>query len=166
MSAKSPLTKTEAERSSEAQSRAPASSGLGLPVQSIQADTPSTGAGILTTGPASYKGPDGYPKLASYMEQCSEEVIFRQFRRLNLLNLMSLQAELVALESEYLKACQKDSSSENPTLKSLSKSFSSLREYGSTSRSEQYELLKNIREKLKEYSMSLKPAETKCKLRP
>jgi hypothetical protein len=79
MSTKSPITKTEAERPDKAQPRAHASPGLTSSVQRVQPGSPgiaALGTGIFTAESVSYAGADGYPELALYMEQCSEEVIF------------------------------------------------------------------------------------------
>lgn len=43
----------------------------------------------------------GYQKLALFMASRKETAIFARFTKLNLLNLMSLQAELMELEGDF-----------------------------------------------------------------
>ncbi|KAI2632486.1 hypothetical protein GGS26DRAFT_590921 [Hypomontagnella submonticulosa] len=51
----------------------------------------------------------GYPKLAGLMATSSEAAIFRQFRQLQMINLLRLQATLQDLENEYRDIRAKDS---------------------------------------------------------
>ena len=48
--------------------------------------------------PSGAPKPRGYPRLAALMGSYQETAIFRRFGKLNMLNLLSLQAELTDLE--------------------------------------------------------------------
>jgi hypothetical protein len=103
------------------------------------------------TAPSKVSGEKGYPKLAKFMVECDDVVIFRQFRNLNMINLMRLQAKLMDLELSYSKECSDDDSSNDITRKGFTQSFYNLREYGPESR--QSELLDQIQCTLYKYSM-------------
>jgi len=101
-----------------------------------------------------------YPKLAQLMYRVPELSIFRTFREVTLLNLLSLQAELSEIVEEYDASYNADSigNEEEPTTyerQVLSKSFRKLRESDRT-QSTQYEALKNIGFKLNEYREYIK----------
>lgn len=66
-----------------------------------------------TTGAALPPKERGYRKLATLMSEVGDVVIFRRFKKLNMLNLMPLQAEFAALELDYEDACNKDDRSGN-----------------------------------------------------
>jgi hypothetical protein len=95
----------------------------------------------------------GYPKLADYMGRYNDVAIFRRFRTLNMLNLLSLQAELVDLEVKYRQACSEDDGDlANDDARNLTRSFLSLRESGQDGNTAQFDYLEEIKKKLKEYS--------------
>lgn len=98
---------------------------------------------------------EGYPKLASFMTDCGETVIFRQFRKLNLINLMSLQSRLVALEKEYESELLK--TREDPTIGKLSTNFFNLEDYTGDDGEpcQQSKILSKIQLALTEYSTVL-----------
>ena len=68
----------------------------------------------------------GYPKVAHLMGPRPHYAIFRKFGRLTILNLLRLQAELLAREDEIDKCLVKDDSSSNIDLKSYAVNFRKL----------------------------------------
>jgi hypothetical protein len=95
----------------------------------------------------------GYRKLATFMVEVDDVVIFRKFQMLNMLNLFRWQAELAALQLSYDAACDKDDNSSNPEEKGFTQSFYELREYGNISPGSQLDLLDRINDTLQKYSM-------------
>ncbi|KAI8712698.1 hypothetical protein NCS52_01368600 [Fusarium sp. LHS14.1] len=101
----------------------------------------------------------GYPKLAKLMGDSPETAIFRRFRQLNMLHLLRLQAEIHSLEDELLEVIQEDQESDDPDRKDYSRNFFLLKRYADQGKdSEQYELLKQIGEKISEYNTALSAA--------
>ncbi|RSM12599.1 hypothetical protein CEP52_002389 [Fusarium oligoseptatum] len=101
----------------------------------------------------------GYPRLAKLMGDSPETAIFRRFRQLNMLHLLRLQAELHSLEDELLEVIQEDQNSDDPDRKDYSRNFFLLKRCAEQGRDfEQYELLQQIGEKLKEYNTALSAA--------
>lgn len=100
-----------------------------------------------------YGTPDapGYHTLASLMGRDGEYAIFRKFSSLNMLNLMTLQAELLELENKYKDTLYMDERNEKGI--PLATSFMALRK----SNSRQKEVLGEIRKKLDEYSRRQRP---------
>jgi len=96
---------------------------------------------------ANYK-PQGYHRLARVMGGSSELAIFRKFNDLNILSLMSLQAELVELRDEFYSICEDDEKSGQE----FDRSFAGLFGSKQSANNFQYEKLVAIREKMKEYS--------------
>jgi hypothetical protein len=96
----------------------------------------------------------GYRKLATFMTEVDDVVIFRRFQKLNMLNLLRLQAELAGLELSYEAACDKDDNSSNSHERGFTQSFYELREFGQISPGSQLELLDSIRDTLHKYSTS------------
>ncbi|MCJ1358577.1 MAG: hypothetical protein MMC33_008577 [Icmadophila ericetorum] len=97
--------------------------------------------------------PQGYPKLATYMGKFSDVAIFLQFRNLNMLNLMSLQAGLLNLEAEYRRTCSEDDTNpQGPLAQQYSKIFAALRDSKGTQNMEQLDVLLKIHEALEKYS--------------
>jgi hypothetical protein len=112
---------------------------------------------VSTSSPSTTSIPlhdlEGYPKLADYMGRYNEVAIFRRFRTLNMLNILSLQAELVELEVKYRQACSADDGDlENADTRDLTKSFLALRGTRESGDAAQLDYLEDIRKKLKEYS--------------
>ena len=80
-----------------------------------------------------------------------EVAVFRRFGSLNMLNLMSCQAELIQLEDQYRVICEVDDTSSSETLNMLSSDFHLLRE-SKAPNDTQKAMLSQIRSKLFEYS--------------
>jgi hypothetical protein len=96
-----------------------------------------------------------YPQLAHLMYRVPELAIFRSFREVTLLHLLSLQAELLELVEEYEASYNADlrGDSEQPTTQErqeLSRSFRKLRESDPV-HSLQWEALDSIFKKLNEF---------------
>lgn len=96
----------------------------------------------------------GYFKLASLMASSPELAIIRQFRELQMLNLMRLQAKLQELEKEYRDTVLEDAASGDRERVNLINDFRQMRELAESEdgESEQYDLLEKIKVTLKEYS--------------
>lgn len=97
---------------------------------------------------STYK-PVGYHRLAQLMGCSSDIAIFRRFSDLNMLCLMSLQAELMDLREEFCSICEDD----EKQAVGFSQSFAQLRESKDSPNNFQYHKLKEIKLKLKEYSI-------------
>lgn len=100
------------------------------------------------TAPAD-REPRGYHRLAELMGQYPEVAIFRRFGPLNMLNLLSLQAELIDLQVEFRDIWAEDEESTDDTEKRFSTYF---RQLHNAEDSFQLKKLKTIRDKLQEYS--------------
>jgi hypothetical protein len=100
------------------------------------------------TAPA-HQEPRGYHRLADLMGQYPEVSIFRRFGSLNMLNLLSLQAELIDLQIQFRDICIEDEESPDDSEKRFSTYFRQLR---NSEDSLQYTMLLDIRQKLQEYS--------------
>jgi hypothetical protein len=95
--------------------------------------------------------PEGYAKIASTMSHHSELAIFRRFSKLNLQNLLYLQAELTLLEKDLDELVERDKT--NPNRGFYTKDWWSLAESSDDEEGqEQWDKVLQIREKLKEYS--------------
>lgn len=93
--------------------------------------------------------PRGYHRLADLMGQYPETAIFRRFGDLNMLNILSLQAELIDLRVEFRDTWAEDDGSAEPGEKEYSTWF---RKLIKAEDSIQLDLLNKIREKLRLYS--------------
>jgi hypothetical protein len=93
--------------------------------------------------------PRGYHRLADLMGHYPEIAIFRRFGPLNMLNLLSLQAELVDLEVQFRDLWDEDEHSGDPSEELYSTYFRELR---NSEDSVHYNMLLEIRKKLDEYS--------------
>ncbi|CZR51277.1 uncharacterized protein PAC_01152 [Phialocephala subalpina] len=96
---------------------------------------------------------EGYAKIATLMSHHSELAIFRRFNKLNLQNLLYLQAELTHLEDELNCLAERDK--DDPNRRFHSKDWWSLAVSSNEedeSSGEQWEKVLDIREKLKEYN--------------
>jgi hypothetical protein len=109
------------------------------------------------TAPA-HAEPRGYHRLADLMGHYPEAAIFRRFGSLNMLNLLSLQAELVDLQVQFRDIWVEDEGSPDDSEKQFSTYFRTLRK---SEDSLQFTMLLDIRKKLQEYSMS-KPTLILC----
>ena len=93
--------------------------------------------------------PQGYHRLADLMGHYPEAAVFRRFGALNMLNLLSLQAELVDLQVQFRDLWAEDDVSTDLSEKQFSTYFRVLR---NSENSLQYEKLLEIRQKLQQYS--------------
>ena len=88
------------------------------------------------------------------MAEIDDVVIFRRFQRLNMVNLLRLQAELAALELSYDAACDRDDNSSNVEEQGFTQSFYELRESGQNFSGSQLDILDRIHDALHKYSTS------------
>jgi hypothetical protein len=96
---------------------------------------------------SNYK-PQGYHRLAQVMGRSGELAIFRKFNDLNMLSLMSLQAELVELRDDFYEIAADDEKSGH----AFDRNFAMLFESKQQANNFQHKKLETIREKTKEYS--------------
>lgn len=94
----------------------------------------------------------GYHRLADMMGPYPDIAIFRRFGPLNMLNLLSLQAELVELEADLRDIWSADNDSQNEEEQEFATYFRSLRKSEGGPNDGQYQMLLEIRRKLLEYS--------------
>ena len=107
---------------------------------------------IVNVMAASSPVPRGYHKLASLMSADDETAIFRRFSRLNMLVLMSLQAELMDLEDEFEQTCIEDEQvPDSNGRKKFSVDFKALKAAKAPD-DLQWKALIKIKNKLREYS--------------
>ena len=90
---------------------------------------------------------EGYAKLASLMGAYPEVAILRRFGALNVQNLLYLQAELVALESDL-----KQFAAEGEDQANRARDWYTLSQSRQAA-GEEWQTMKKIRKKLKEYSV-------------
>ena len=95
---------------------------------------------------------DGYHKLATLMTRDESIAIFRRFDFVNMLSLLSLQAEIQEMQEEFRAQCQRDKISGDLEKQMYSRWFQQLRE-AEKGGSAQYQKLRDLRERVKEYSM-------------
>jgi hypothetical protein len=89
---------------------------------------------------------DGYHRLATLMTRDESLAIFRRYNFVNIISLLSLQAEIQELQADFLDQCRRDKVLGRP----FSASFKTLREDVGN---EQNNKLKVLRERVIEYSM-------------
>lgn len=95
--------------------------------------------------------PEGYAKIAMTMSHHGELAIFRRFSKLNLQNLLYLQAELTNLEKDLGELVERDKLDASRGF--YAKDWWSLAESSDEEEGqEQWDKVLQIREKLKEYS--------------
>ncbi len=94
--------------------------------------------------------PQGYPRLAGIMTRDKSTAIFRRFDDLTLLNLLSLQAEIVDLQKHFRLQCELDDNSKVGNEKEYSQYFLKLH----NSDGDQLRKLREIGEKIQKYSES------------
>ena len=101
---------------------------------------------------------EGYAKLASLMGAHPEVAILRRFGGLNAQNLLYLQAEIMALESQLNKDAAQDCASNDTNRMFHSRDWYTLSrpkddgDDGDEAAGRQWQTMLSIREKLKEYS--------------
>lgn len=108
------------------------------------------------SGPTRTLSMGSYPKLSKLMGSYPDVALFRKFGDLNAQNLLFLQAELTHLE-EKLKFLRFDElRSEDPKALQRQQSWWSLSGNADDDEepSQEWEIIREIREKLKEYSMA------------
>lgn len=92
----------------------------------------------------------GYPQIAYIMRQHRELANFRQFGHLNMLTLLHMQAEIMLLEEKYELISAADQSNTNMPFRS--RDWWTLAQLDCEGNRAQWDLLLQIKEKLKEYS--------------
>lgn len=92
---------------------------------------------------------EGYPQIASLMSSNCEYAIFRKFGNLGMLNLLHMQSELMHLEEKYHQLADDDE--KNSDIPYRSRDWWSLTRGDCDGKSNQWDLLLEIREKLNEY---------------
>ena len=105
---------------------------------------------------AIYPSMQGYARLASLMGAHPDVAIVRRFATLNTLNLLYLQAEIVALESDLRKYTTADERSSDPNRAIHSRDWYTLSQSSNHGGDAgmQWQTVIQIREKLNEYSVS------------
>ena len=98
----------------------------------------------------------GYPKLAALMGAHHETTIFRRFGKLNMLNLLSLQAELTDLEVKLENVVKEDEDSGDEYRMLYAVDFREMRDHANDADNLQWQMLLDIRAKLQEYSITLR----------
>jgi hypothetical protein len=93
---------------------------------------------------------EGYPQISQVMSQNKELAIVRRFGNLNMLNILHMQAELMHLEEKYYK--YSDIDERNSSRAYRSRDWWSLTQLDCNGKTEQWDILLQIREKLSEYS--------------
>lgn len=94
----------------------------------------------------------GYPKLATFMSFHPDTAIFRRFDHLNMMNLLSLQAELMDLEVHLQNIRSEDETSGDPLRMLHAVNFHEMRQSKKEGDDLQWRILLDIRAKLQEYS--------------
>ena len=108
----------------------------------------------MQTPVAGAQSSKGYHRLAAMMGPYQETGIFRRFGPLNMINLLSLQAELIELNATFRNISAEDDGSSDANEKNFSSSFRALRESEGSPDFDHYQKLLEIRGKLREYSMA------------
>lgn len=85
------------------------------------------------------------------MGKSPDIAIFRRFNEFNMLNLLRLQAEIAALRTDFWTRCEADDLS-GPPFDKLSESFFHHHDENKLDDTTQYGVLRQISEKMKEYS--------------
>lgn len=103
---------------------------------------------------------EGYRKLASLIGAHPRMGMYRRFGELNALNALYLQAELIELEDELKFQAVRDMKSDCDGAKTYSRDWFTLsrpivRQNEHSTCNPQWRTMLNIREKLREYSMSI-----------
>ena len=95
---------------------------------------------------------EGYAKIAAVMSERTEFAILRRFSRLNMQNILYLQAELLDLEAQLGELAKEDF--EIPERMQFVSRWDHLaKSNGQGEDGKQWRLMLTIREKLNEYSM-------------
>jgi hypothetical protein len=97
----------------------------------------------------------GHAKVAFFMSHHQEFAIFRRFSKLNIQNLLYLQAELIHLEKELREVADRDRA--DPSRAAYVRDWNYLAYGTDDDEKGQWNAVLQIREKLKEYSMRKLP---------
>ena len=100
--------------------------------------------------PAPEWHPKGYPKLSNLLGHYPEAAVFRRFGALGMINLLSLQAELISLETELRELWQEDDESSISDVRNYTSDFYRLRR-SKAPNDDQLKLLNESRQKLEQY---------------
>lgn len=103
--------------------------------------------------PADEIRPRGYHRLAALMGKSRQMCIFRRFGKLTMLNLLSLQAELMKLEDQLRRWREEDDKSSDPDERKYSSYFHGLQMSEKKTNNRQWKTLMATRKKLQEYRM-------------
>ncbi|MCJ1307123.1 hypothetical protein MMC25_000769 [Agyrium rufum] len=103
---------------------------------------------------------EGYPKLAGILGLKPEIAIFKRFAKLQAENLLFLQAELLQLEQDLEEIVLEDLASANPVTQSYARSYWAMRYASEHGDGLQWRKRTEIKEKLKEYSITLPSSKT------
>ena len=103
----------------------------------------------------------GYSDLAALMGCYADVAIFRQFRSLNMQNLLHMQAELMHIEQDLQDIAKEDNESEDPTRQSYGSNWLAI-EKSSRPGGDSFQRAKLLlaREKLEKYSKIYQPAKS------
>jgi hypothetical protein len=96
--------------------------------------------------------PKGYPKLAARIEVQPELAIYRRFGALNAQNLLYYQAELMDIEEKLMAQQVKDNQDTNGAKQKYASNWFRLKVSATDGDTKQLDLVKRMREILKEYS--------------
>lgn len=95
--------------------------------------------------------PSGYPLLAACMGQMPQMAMFRRFSAMNAQDLLYRQAEIVGMEKELHELQHRDANKTGRP-REYTQNWELLRHSARDGNSEQWDLVKKLRMKLKEYS--------------
>jgi hypothetical protein len=102
---------------------------------------------------AKFKSPRGYPMIADFMSEYPEVAMVRRFRALNARHLLYLQAELAQIEKKLLEQEQIDAKEkDHPDKLNYAIDYFWLMDSAKEKDNVQWGLIKEMKEKLKEYS--------------
>jgi hypothetical protein len=116
-----------------------------IPMQNVTTDTVSVASELAKSG-----SPPGYPQVADFMGDHPTLAMVRRFRGLNARNLLYLQAELVLIENKLLE--QEKIDAKNDATKQYARDYQWIIPPAGGEGSEQWRLIKEMKDKLKEYS--------------
>lgn len=104
------------------------SAALQVKVNGKMATTPRRPTPKTTADVMFYK-PQGYHRLAGVMSKDNSIAIFRRFNNINMLNLLSLQAEIFDIQNRCTLECNLDDSSSDSSKQEFSKYFLNLHKF-------------------------------------
>lgn len=95
----------------------------------------------------------GYTKLATWMGRYPEMALFRSFTKLNMQNLLCMQAEILRLEADFRRRALFDRNSGDPGKELYDQSWYALSKSIENGDDLQNQTMMELRPKLKAYSM-------------